>query len=237
MPPVLTSPSEPKGHSAPLPSAASQNSWLAAPRSALARVSKTAWCCGAVLLGLTYILLFRIYTVRALIKKLRAEECLALSGISGDVPLHHPALVAIRKWSQSPASPVDRAYRWLDQHISVVFGTLITQGEGLRTLALNVSFGATIVAFVIATTAGHDIDRMLAEVSGALGATLFGLFLFSVESATLAKLNTESVRLEFEGREMLDLWAAGRPASREGSPGRMADALTATTEDTYANPS
>ena len=225
-------------HGSPKAPPAARTSWYNGIRSTLTKVSRTAWCCAALFTGLFYTLLVRIFAVRALLKRLRAEERLAASGIHGDVPLHHPALLAIRKWSESPASPPDRPYRWLDGRIAAVFGSLISQGEGLRTLSLNVSFGATIVAFVIATTGGHDIDRMLSEVSGALGATLLGLVLFTLESSTLAKLNAEAVRLEFEGREMIDLWAFERSAPTTQSRRSDADVSAAThQEETYANAS
>ena len=223
-------------HGSPKAPSAVRSSWYNGIRSTLAKVPRTACCCAALLAGLFYTLLVRIFAVRALLKRLRAEERLAAAGIHGDVPLHHPALLAIRKWSESPASPPDRPYRWLDGRIAAVFGSLISQGEGLRTLSLNCSFGATIVAFVIATTGGHDIDRMLSEVSGALGATLLGLVLFTLESSTLAKLNAEAVRLEFEGREMIDLWGTERSAPTTKSRRPDADVSTATDqEETYAN--
>jgi len=225
-------------HGSPKAPSAVRSSWYNGIRSTLAKVPRTACCCAALLAGLFYILLVRIFAVRALLKRLRAEERLAAAGIHGDVPLHHPALLAIRKWSESPASPPDRAYRWLDARIAAVFGSLISQGEGLRTVTLNVSFGATIAGFIIATTGGHDIDRMLSEVSGALGATLFALVLFTLESSTLAKLNAESVRLEFDGREMIDLWATERSAPASKSRRPDADVSTATSqEETYANAS
>lgn len=199
------------------PSFARKTVHLGDLQSALARISLTAWCGGTLLFILTYIMLLRAYTVDALIKKVHAEELLASSSILADSSLHHPALVAIRKWNQFPSCSVERAYRWLDQNITSVFGTLITRGEGLRTLTLNVSFASTLLAFVMAMTAGHDIERILAEVSGALGATLFGIMLFTIETMTLARLGTEATRLEFEGREMLDVWGATKKAPPQES--------------------
>jgi hypothetical protein len=198
------------------------HSWWDRFCAILAKVSCTAWCCGGLFLFLFYRLLVRLFWVRAFIKRVHEEEVLVQSGIPRNMDPHHPALAAIRRWSFSPALPVERVYRWLDGQIATVFGSLISEGEALRSLSLNVSFGATIVAFVIATTGGHDIDRMLSEVSGALGATLLGLVLFTIETATIAKLNAESVRLEYDGREMIDLWAAqgiGQKARRPKAEG------------------
>ena len=196
-------------------SADSTSSWWSHARRLLSKVSRTAWCCAAVFLWLFYALLVRVYTVRALVKGLHNdEEQLAARGISGDLPVVHPAVLAIRKWSQFPATKTERVYRWMDGDIAAVFGSLISRGEFLRTACLNISFGATILAFVLATSGGHDIDRMLAEVSGALGATLVGLVFFTIESSTLARLNGEAVRLEFEGRELIDIWATDRCANK-----------------------
>ena len=218
---------------------ASGNASLIKPGGILSKVSGTAACCAAVFLWLLYALLVRVYSVRALIKALKAEENdLTTTGIPGDKTMHHPASLAIRKWAQSPDTHTDRAYRWLDAQIATVFGSLISRGEFLRTACLNISFGATILAFVLATSGGRDVDRMLAEVSGALGATLVGLVLFTIESLTLAKLNAEAVRLEFDGRELIDIWAAGRSASETKSLGStVIKADQAVEESIYANAS
>ena len=166
------------------------------------------------------------------------EQQLVATGIKGGVPVIHPAVLAIHRWIERPSTETERVYRWMDAEIASVFGSLISRGEFLRAVTLNLSFAATIGAFLVATSGGHDIDRMLAEVSGAMGATLVGLALWTIESATLARLNAEAVRLEFEGRELVDIWAADRFAFKRKTKALAADEVClAIEEKTYANAS
>ena len=160
-----------------------------------------------------YLCLYRWFVSGSLARRHRSEEKLAARNeIAGAGTVLHPAIVAIHKWAGNPAAPPERAYRWMDGQINAVFGRLISQGELLRALCLNVSFGSTILAFLVATNGGHDLKEMFREFSGALGMTLSALFLVTIESWTLSRLNSEAAHLEFHGREMLDLWASQQPA-------------------------
>jgi len=179
----------------------------------LKEVSMPVWVLLAFSAYGLYLCLYRWFVSGSLARRHRLEEQRAAGNeIAGAEIALHPAIVAIHKWAENPGAPPERAYRWLDGHINAVFGRLISQGELLRALCLNVSFGGTILAFLVATSGGHDLKEMFREFSGALGMTLSALLLVTIESWTLSRLSTEAAHLEFHGREMLDLWASQHPA-------------------------
>lgn len=82
---------------------------------------------------------------KSLVKKIRGEEeRLSQSGVFTKGKAYHPVVNTIWKWMEMPSASSELAYLWLDAEIHEVFGPLVSRGELLRVICLNVSFGGKI---------------------------------------------------------------------------------------------